>query len=70
MAGKRRVFGAAFQAKVALAAAKGDRTTAWVRMSRPGGTRLAERSNVWPGRITRLLRRLASASAALPATPG
>jgi transposase len=28
MAGKRRVFGAAFKAKVALAAAKGDRTTA------------------------------------------
>jgi len=28
MAGKRRVFGAAFEAKVALAAAKGDRTTA------------------------------------------
>jgi len=27
-AGKRRVFGAAFKAKVALAAAKGDRTTA------------------------------------------
>jgi hypothetical protein len=26
MAGKRRVFGAAFKAKVALAAAKGDRT--------------------------------------------
>ena len=30
MAGKRRVFGAAFKAKVALAAAKGDRTTAQV----------------------------------------
>ncbi len=28
MAGKRRVFGAAFKAKVALAAAKGDQTTA------------------------------------------
>ena len=28
MAGKRRVFGEAFKAKVALAAAKGDRTTA------------------------------------------
>lgn len=28
MAGKRRVFAAAFKAKVALAAAKGDRTTA------------------------------------------
>jgi transposase-like protein len=28
MAGKRRVFGAAFKAKAALAAAKGDRTTA------------------------------------------
>jgi transposase-like protein len=28
MAGKRRVFGLAFKAKVALAAAKGDRTTA------------------------------------------
>ena len=28
MGGKRRVFGAAFKAKVALAAAKGDRTTA------------------------------------------
>jgi len=28
MAGKRRVFGAAFKAKVALAAANGDRTTA------------------------------------------
>ena len=28
MAGKRRVFGPAFKAKVALAAAKGDRTTA------------------------------------------
>ncbi len=28
MAGKRRVFGAAFKAKVALAAAKGDRTAA------------------------------------------
>ncbi len=28
MAGKRRVFGAAFKAKVALAAARGDRTTA------------------------------------------
>ena len=28
MAGKRRLFGAAFKAKVALAAAKGDRTTA------------------------------------------
>jgi len=28
MAGVRRVFGAAFEAKVALAAAKGDRTTA------------------------------------------
>lgn len=27
MAGKRRVFGAAFKAKVAFAAAKGDRTT-------------------------------------------
>jgi putative transposase len=28
MAGKRRVYGAPFKAKVALAAAKGDRTTA------------------------------------------
>jgi putative transposase len=28
MAGKRRVFGAAFKSKVALAATKGDRTTA------------------------------------------
>jgi transposase-like protein len=28
MSGKRRVFGAAFKAKVALAAARGDRTTA------------------------------------------
>jgi transposase len=28
MTGKRRVFGAAFKAKVALAAARGDRTTA------------------------------------------
>jgi len=28
MAGKRRVFGPAFKAKVALEAAKGDRTTA------------------------------------------
>ena len=28
MAGKRRVFGASFKAKVALAASKGDRTTA------------------------------------------
>jgi len=28
MGGKRRVFGAAFKAKVALAAARGDRTTA------------------------------------------
>jgi putative transposase len=28
MPGKRRVYGAAFKAKVALAAAKGDRTTA------------------------------------------
>ena len=28
MAGKRRVLGAAFKARVALAAAKGDRTTA------------------------------------------
>ncbi len=28
MSGKRRVFGAAFKAKVALAAAKGDQTTA------------------------------------------
>lgn len=40
MAGKRRVFGAAFKAKVALAAAKGDRTTA--RSASPCGVHASQ----------------------------
>jgi transposase len=56
MAGKRRVFGPAFKAKVALAAAKGDRTTA----------QLASQFGIHTSQVTAWKKQLMAQVAAVP----